>query len=200
VGRLEPTQERGKIAERKFVRAAQLAFAEHGYAGARVSDIVKEAGSSTGNFYFRFKNKEALFEFMLAEFLDRARGAVAEMPDDAESVEALLLWMISRNAQLLEQNHGFYRAVNEVSIRHPETWQKLRDITREIGDVVVIKIAPFKPQIKAVDWKKAVHEMVEVTTGYMANQAVHHMDSKLDSAANINLHFRTSLGILGIAQ
>ena len=131
MGRLEPTQERGKIAERKFVRAAQLAFAEHGYAGARVSDIVKEAGSSTGNFYFRFKNKEALFEFMLAEFLDRARGAVAEMPDDAESVEALLLWMISRNAQLLEQNHGFYRAVNEVSIRHPETWQNAgRDIRR----------------------------------------------------------------------
>jgi len=198
MGRLAPTQQRGKVAERNIVNAAQVIFAKQGYAGTRVADIVALAGSSTGNFYYRFKNKEALFDFMLADFLSLARHTVSQMPDHADCVEDLVLWMITRNAQLLEQNHGFYRAVNEVSIRNPDTWQKLRDLTREIGDAVIIKMAPFEQQICALDWKKSVYEMIELTTGYMANQAVHHMDSKLDSKANIDLHFRASMGILGI--
>jgi len=200
LGRVEPTQERGKVAERNIVRAAHLEFSKKGYAGATVADIVKNAGSSTGNFYFRFKNKEALFDFMLTEFLERARQVVSLIPGDAKSIDELLLWIITHNAELLEQNHGFYRAINEVSIRDPETWQQLRLLTAEIGDVLVLKMAPFSKQIIAKDWQRAVHEVVELTTGHMANQAVHHKDSKLDSKDNIHLHFRASMGILGICQ
>lgn len=198
MGRLAPTQERGKVAERNIVNAAQTIFAKQGYAGARVADIVALAGSSTGNFYYRFKNKEALFNFMLGEFFVSARAVVAKMPTDAKCIEELLLWMITYNAQLLEQNHGFYRAVNEVSIRHPDTWQQLRQLTTEIADVLVLKMTPFRQQIMGPDWQLSVRQVVQLTTGHMANQAVHHEDRTLDTEENIQMHFRAAMGILGI--
>ena len=198
MGRLAPTQERGKIAERNIVNAAQTIFAKQGYAGARVADIVAMAGSSTGNFYYRFKNKEALFEFMLTEFFECARSVVSNMPDDAKRIEELLMWIITNNAQLLEQNHGFYRAINEVSIKHPDTWQQLRLLSEEIAQVLVVKMEPFKQQIAAPDWKLSLEQVVKFTTGHMAHQAVHHGDRKLDAQENIDLHYRASMGILGL--
>jgi len=199
VGRLVPTQERGKVAERNIVNAAQIIFAKQGYAGARVADIVAMADSSTGNFYYRFKNKEALFDFMLEQFIDTAKQLVAGVPNNASDIEELLLWVISNNAALLEQNHGFYRAINEVSIRDPATWQKLRILTAEIGSIVVTKMTPFQDQINTQDWQASVLQVVELTTGHMANQAVHHENSQLDSADNITLHFRAAMGILGLS-
>ena len=44
-----------------FVETAVRLFGMHGYAATTVPMIVKEAGSSTGGFYFYFRNKEDIF-------------------------------------------------------------------------------------------------------------------------------------------
>ena len=198
MGRVAPLQERGKIAERNIINAAQQAFAEHGYSGARVADIVKLAGSSTGSFYFRFKNKDALFEFMLDDFIDKSRRVLAQVPVNFNSLPELLEWQVTQHASLLEQNHGFYRAVNEVSISNPATWNTLRLLTSEIAASVVLSAAPFKDVITAPNWQQAVFSAVEFISGNLTNQASHHKESILNSKKNIDLHVRASMGIMGV--
>lgn len=60
-------EERKKNTREKLLHAAAECFAEKGYSGTAVSDIVKRAGVSQGALYVHFKNKEALFTAMITE-------------------------------------------------------------------------------------------------------------------------------------
>lgn len=198
MGRLKPKQDRGLQAERKILAAAQQVFAEKGFAGARVADIVKLADSSTGNFYFRFKNKEALFEHMLEQFLVNARLAASVIPEDIDSMAQLIAWLVARNAQQLNANIGFYRAINEVSIRNPETWLRLRSLSEEIGDILVARGQEFLSDIPSEEPEQRLRQAINLITGHMANQAIHHPDRRLDDPINLEVNFRAGLGIMGI--
>ena len=55
-----PRQQRSAATLDRIVRAAEELFAERGFEGATVDDIVARAGSSKGSFYSRFADKQAL--------------------------------------------------------------------------------------------------------------------------------------------
>ena len=59
---------RGETRE-KIIAAATKVFFEHGYEEASVKMIIDEAGIVTGSFYHFFPSKEALFEAVIAQFL-----------------------------------------------------------------------------------------------------------------------------------
>jgi AcrR family transcriptional regulator len=52
--------ERGETTRRHLIETAAQAFAEKGYAGTSLNEIVKTAGVTKGGFYFHFPSKEAL--------------------------------------------------------------------------------------------------------------------------------------------
>ena len=198
MGRMKPKQDRGLQAERKILAAAQQVFAEKGFAGARVADIVKLAESSTGNFYFRFKNKEALFEHMLEQFLVNSRLAATDVSPEVDNIVELIAWLVARNAQQLNANIGFYRAVNEVSIRHPDTWLRLRTLSEEIGDLMVEYSRDYLTEIPGQYPEVRLRQAINLITGHMANQAIHHPDRQIDDATSLEVNFRAGLGILGM--
>jgi AcrR family transcriptional regulator len=55
-----PATERGEITRRHILEVAAAAFAENGYAGTSLNDVIKGAGVTKGGFYFHFPSKEAL--------------------------------------------------------------------------------------------------------------------------------------------
>ena len=65
----------------EIVAAALEAFAEHGYAAARLDDVARRAGVTKGTIYLYFKNKEDLFQAVIREtvvpILARAEEEVA---------------------------------------------------------------------------------------------------------------------------
>lgn len=52
--------ERGETTRRHILEVAARAFAEKGYAGASLNDLIREADLTKGAFYFHFPSKEAL--------------------------------------------------------------------------------------------------------------------------------------------
>ena len=59
---------------RASILAAGLAvFAEHGYGGANVNEIVTRAGTTKPMIYYHFRNKEGLFEAVLEDVYTRMR-------------------------------------------------------------------------------------------------------------------------------
>lgn len=67
--------------------AARKVFSEKGYHKAQISDIVKEAGISTGSIYAHFKDKRDLFEQVSRENLQTLRTQLQDLrkttrPDD----------------------------------------------------------------------------------------------------------------------
>ena len=58
--------ERRKQTEQKLIKSGKEEFLKKGYDKANLRDICKNAGVTTGAFYFSFENKEALLSAILA--------------------------------------------------------------------------------------------------------------------------------------
>jgi len=52
--------DRGETTRRHILEAAAEAFAEHGFAGTSLNDVIRAAGVTKGGFYHHFPSKEAL--------------------------------------------------------------------------------------------------------------------------------------------
>lgn len=81
---LRPKTPRGERMRAALLEAARGVFARDGFAGSRISDIVKDAGASNGSFYRYFNNKHevlvALLQQLLDDFYELARSPW--VPDD----------------------------------------------------------------------------------------------------------------------
>lgn len=72
------TRVRDKDATReRLLEAAEQVFAEKGYYGAVVDDIIRASESSKGGFYFHFPNKEAIFLTLIDMMVPKLEAAVA---------------------------------------------------------------------------------------------------------------------------
>lgn len=88
-----PRTARGASTRERLLRAAASVFAEHGYSGTRITDIVHAATVSHGNFYRHFQNKDDVFvevlEPLLGELIEPFVRALAENSDDLEAMVRL---------------------------------------------------------------------------------------------------------------
>lgn len=64
--RREIKQDRARETRARILEGAAEAFAEHGFAGATVSDILKRSGVTKGALYFHFETKEEVADAVLA--------------------------------------------------------------------------------------------------------------------------------------
>lgn len=74
---VQERQSRGAESKARLFEAASHLFAERGYYGTKVSDIVAEAGVSQPTFYAYFESKEALFEELVSTFRNGLRHLVS---------------------------------------------------------------------------------------------------------------------------
>src|SRR5579884_4017609 len=90
-----PTATRDKEATRqRLLDAAEEVFAEKGYHGAVVDDIIRASDSSKGGFYFHFPNKQAIFlalvDALVPKFASSVERAIAEETDPVGQLDAAL--------------------------------------------------------------------------------------------------------------
>lgn len=83
--------ERGRATRQQLVEAATELFAERGYEGTSIEDVLERVGMSRGSLYHHFPGKEALFEAVVesvhAKVGEATLAAVAKIGDsDAHAV------------------------------------------------------------------------------------------------------------------
>jgi AcrR family transcriptional regulator len=121
-----PSTRDKEATRQRLLDAAEGVFAEKGYHGAVVDDIVRASASSKGGFYFHFPNKQAIFLALvdaLVPKLQRAiERAIADESDPIEQMDAALrivLTTFSRHRRLSKillveavgLGHGFDQAL-----------------------------------------------------------------------------------------
>ncbi len=91
----------------RLLDAAERVFAEKGYHGAVVDDIIRASDSSKGGFYFHFPNKQAIFLSLidalvpkLAATVDRAIAAEGDPVAQLGAALRTLLDVFSRHRRL----------------------------------------------------------------------------------------------------
>ena len=83
-GSARPLGEQGERTRAKLLDAALGVFRERGYAGARIDDITRSAGTSHGAFYLYFANKQDVLEALAAQ----TAGAMYALADRLGTIEA----------------------------------------------------------------------------------------------------------------
>ena len=130
---------RGAATRARLVSAAATVFAESGYNAARISDMVRLAGISQGNFYRHFQSKDEILLAVLEEPLDDLRR-VSRIPQGDEVVLS----------QLVASNRAFFAAY----ARHRHTFRVLREA------------AATNPEFSRL-WLKIRHGFVERTVHFL---------------------------------
>lgn len=162
----------------RITDAAEKLFAERGYDGASVSDIVARARCSVGAFYARFKDKESLFLHihdrqcrLLIQRIDflcdlfRSESAPLEVMV-RQSVRALFLFAGQRRSltRVFIQRSGTDPAFHA---RYARTWGEVRDRLRPA-------MLSRRAEIAHPDVQRAVDFTLQLMHSLWANDVLHH--------------------------
>jgi TetR/AcrR family fatty acid metabolism transcriptional regulator len=165
------TRVRDKDATReRLLEAAERVFAEKGYHGAVVDDIVRLSDSSKGGFYFHFPNKQAIFLALVDALVPRlataVERAIARESGPVEQLDAALrtvLELFSRHRRLSKillveavgLGHGFDEKLMETRGRFASMIKGYLDRAVEAG-----AISPLDTETASWAWFGAVNEIV----------------------------------------
>ena len=154
----------------RLLDAAETIFADKGYHGAVVDDIIQASDSSKGGFYFHFPNKEAIFLALidaltprLEAAVDRAIGAESDPVAQLDAALRTALETFSRHRALSKillveavgLGHGFDEKLMRVRARFAAMIQRRLELAIQTG-----RIAPLDAEIAAWAWFGAINELV----------------------------------------
>lgn len=184
----------------RLLRSAKIAFAQRGYHGARVSDIVREAGVAQGTFYLHFAGKDDAFRQLIEGFfealLDDALGnsppqevsSAAEIAAQIRGVwrgalrryhaDTTLARLILREARCLDPEFAdliqqYYRRAADALVaygRHPAVLPSLAEVDLEVAAWAILGM------FESVAYQKIVLE------------GRHDVDQLADELLEIELH------------
>lgn len=111
-----------------LLEAALTEFAERGYEQASINRILTRAGMSKGQFYYHFKNKEALYFALIGLLIERKREHLGEVMQPRDFQQDLF----SIFTQQVRLGMDFAR-------RHPEVSRFAERFARELGSPIYAK-------------------------------------------------------------
>jgi AcrR family transcriptional regulator len=157
VGRRERTKAANRAA---ILDAARVVFAEQGYEGASVRDIIRHTDLASGTFYNYFPDKDAIFVALIEEAGEEARRRVRDARRSA-----------STPSEFVE---GGYRAFFEFIVEEPERFafmrRNLEIMSNRFGETVL----PAGAEELAEDLRSAIEtgHMPPVDVDYCAHAMV----------------------------
>lgn len=133
-----PLQERSRATLEALLRAAESLLLESSFADVSVSRIVREAGSSSGSFYARFRDKTALLHALHERFVERgiaqAEARVSALGGRKLSLAELSVEVVDSLVRTFSTERGVIRAVLIESLKDAGFAERARDfVTRLSG-------------------------------------------------------------------
>lgn len=112
----------------KILASARKLFVEHGFDGASIADIAKEAGVNHSLVFHHFGNKETLWLAVKQNIVDDANKRVRNLPDTDLPFKEFLKKLFVRSINFYHSNPDIIRMMN---------WQRLESKTDQIIGVTL---------------------------------------------------------------
>lgn len=135
----------------EILQAAIRVFSAHGFEGAKMEYIAKEAGIGKGTVYEYFDSKERLFEDILKFSIGKFRRGLKACMDQVETLEERLLNYARYNVEFLKNHMDILQIAMQVNILSKDIRTQLiaerEVICEQIRDLV--KTAKAKGECRA---------------------------------------------------
>jgi AcrR family transcriptional regulator len=134
---LPAKQARSRRTRDALIAAGWKLLARHAWEDITIGDLVEVAGVSVGSFYTRFKDKDAFFDSLCAEWIERRnaqrREPLARMKHDADYAGETIL----RTYRSLMEHVNFWRAALMKGAGNPVFWKPFRESALLVIDRVL---------------------------------------------------------------
>jgi AcrR family transcriptional regulator len=110
-----PQQERTRLSLTRMLDAAEALIAAKGIEEAGIVEIARQAGTSVGGFYRRFRDKDTLLQALHERFCEEASLTAADALEPGRWTGATLVEIVHEFAaflvQIYREREGFFRAI-----------------------------------------------------------------------------------------
>jgi AcrR family transcriptional regulator len=133
-----PRQQRAKTTVEAILDAGYISLGRHGLAGTTTTHIADIAGVSVGSVYEYFKNKEAIYEAMLARFVRDLVGVLEPLTPRVVRMpltEAIPTILYGVQALLLRDEQRYLKYAREVF--NADLRLDLAEVSRLLGNIIV---------------------------------------------------------------
>jgi AcrR family transcriptional regulator len=117
-------------ARARILTSAVDLFAERGYDGTSVAQVIARAGVAKGGFYHHFASKEALLYEVYGDLISRQLSAMEQIlaRDDppAERLRALIVDLVTSTAGSAKQALVFWREMHKLGPGRAEQYRRQR--------------------------------------------------------------------------
>ncbi len=135
-----PRQKRSQDTLEALLRASQRLLATKAFRDVTINDIVREAGSSSGSFYARFADKNALLHALHERFAERAREQArqltASIDTDDLRIEDVTLILMRELVRTHAANRGVLRAALMEALVDARFVDRVVELTRDVARAI----------------------------------------------------------------
>ena len=127
-GRPSLRAEQKALTHQRLMDAAEAVFARHGFHGASVEEIAREAGATTGALYSNFAGKEDLFLALFEERIAADVGDYSQIVAEGATVEEQARGAADRWMAILRERPDYFPLLIEFwayAIREPRLRERL---------------------------------------------------------------------------
>lgn len=170
-----PRQARSQAKLDRLLLAGRELFAERGFDGTRIGDVVERAGTSVGVFYSRFADKDAFFAAVREHFLDEVAATTAEL--NARAVELggreLIRAYIAHGVGIFRHDAGLIRAFLHYEATHPQSEQPMRELVESRARGLADAVQRAGAKVGHPDPATAVAVGGHIVRGALLQEAIH---------------------------
>lgn len=105
---------------KEIINAAIRVFSKHGFDGAKMEYIAKEAGVGKGTIYEYFVSKEQLFEEMLKYSIEKYSQELKERIEQVETIERKIVKCSMLNVEVINSHRDIVQVAFEVNLLSKE--------------------------------------------------------------------------------
>lgn len=144
-----PRQSRSEATLANMLRAGRELIEQHGdFDDVVIADVIRAAGTSTGAFYCRFKDKDAFVAAVMdATFLELRAKADQSIEEDtvwrSGNARAIAGGIVHHYTDMCRRNRGVFKAVLRYIAPSAPDSHPMRLLDRHIKDLVVPVLAPL---------------------------------------------------------
>lgn len=166
-------QERSRATRDRLLTAAERVFETKGYEGSRIADIASSAGCSVGAVYVRFKDKEALFNGIVEDFIAEGALRIASTvaSRDTHDPAALIRTFIRGAAEQFSRHRGMFRAILERGFDDPTALEPVMGLRKHLEDLLesAMRVAFARKHTEA---RLSIRVATQIIFGFLLNTAL----------------------------
>jgi AcrR family transcriptional regulator len=124
-GVLPVKQLRARRSRDRMLHAGQKLVAKRPIDALLVADIARAANSSVGAFYLRFRDKDAFFRALIAQYLAEARAETLELFATIAD-DRLITELVAKTANRFRRYSGLIRSAIRKRMEDATVWEPIR--------------------------------------------------------------------------